>query len=99
MTESALVVPMRHKHHSLLGMHGNSFFRLNGKQYQWKKHHELVEEDTGKTLARFEGVHGDEGKIGRIVVTELGSGHDLDVWVVTCLIDQERGDEGRHPEV
>jgi hypothetical protein len=79
-------------------MHGNSFFRLNGKQYQWKKHQELVEEDTGKVLARFESEEGEE-KIGRIVVVENGSTADLDVWVVTCLIDQERADEGNNPKV
>ena len=95
-TENSVVVPMRHKHRSLPMMHGNSFFRFNGKQYQWKKHQELIDEASGKTLATFEHIQDDpDGKIGKIVI--MGEDREnVDVWVVTCLIDQERGDEGRN---
>lgn len=77
-------------------MQGSSFFRFNGNQYRWKKHQKLIDEAKGKTLATFEKIHDDsDGKVGKIVITGEDN-ENMDVWVVTCLIDQERADEGRN---
>ena len=96
MLETEAVVPIRHRHHSLPLMHGSTYFRVDGKQMQWKKHKELVD-DNGNVLARFEGAtEGGEGeKVGRVVLTGEG-GERADLAVITCLIDQERADEGKY---
>jgi hypothetical protein len=93
MTESEATVPMRHKHHSLPLIHGSSYFRVDGRQYRWKNHKELIEEDGKVTLAKFEGVEGDD-RLGRVIITEKGQGFS-EVAVVTFLIDRTRGEEGK----
>lgn len=94
MLETEAIVPIRHRHHSLPMMHGSSYFRVDGKQMQWKKHTELID-DNGNVLARFEGVTEDSHKVGRLVITQQGQ-QRADLAMITCLIDQERADEGKY---
>ena len=95
LTEQEAVVPIRHKHHTLPLMHGNTYFRVNGKQYQWKKHNELIEQDGGTVIARFQGIsEKDSRELGTLTVTQEGA-QLVDLAVITSLIDQERADEGK----
>lgn len=94
MVENEAIMPIRHRHHTLPMMHGSSYFRVDGKQMQWKKHTELID-DNGNVLARFEAVTEDSNKVGRLVVTQEGQ-QRADLVMITCLIDQERADEGKY---
>ena len=94
MLETEAIVPIRHRHHTLPMMHGSTYFRVDGKQMQWKKHQELID-DNGNVLARFEGVAEESHKVGRLVITQDGQ-QRADLAVITCLIDQERADEGKY---
>jgi|SRR5271154_2760612 len=94
MLETQAVVPIRHRHRSLPLMHGSSYFRVDGKQMQWKKHQELID-DNGNVLARFEGVAEESHKVGRLVITQDGQ-QRADLAIITCLIDQERADEKKY---
>jgi hypothetical protein len=89
-------VPIRHKHHTLPFMHGYSAFRVEGTQYQWKKHRELFDQSSGKHMATFDISSDKESeKLGQLTV--LPDGKDMtDLIVVTCLVDHERGDEGKY---
>jgi hypothetical protein len=76
-------------------MHGSTYFRVDGKQYQWKKHQELVERDSGVVLARIQENAGkDSEELGTLIVTQEGQ-KMIDLAVITALIDQERADEGK----
>jgi hypothetical protein len=82
---------MRHKHHSFSLIPGSSFFRVNGKQYAWKNHKKLVEQNKNVVLAKFEGVEG-EDRIGRLIIT--GDGKDFaELAIVTLLVDHQRKEE------
>jgi hypothetical protein len=94
MLETESVVPIRHRHRSTPLMHGSSYFRVDGKQMQWKKHQELID-DNGNVLARFEGVTEESHKVGRLVLTQEGQ-QRADLAIITCLIDQERADEKKY---
>ena len=94
MVETEAIVPIRHKHHTLPMMHGSSYFRVDGKQMQWKKHKELID-DNENVLARFEGIAEESHKVGRLEITQEGQ-QRVDLAVITCLIDQERADEGKY---
>jgi len=96
MVDTASVVPLRHKHHSLPLMSGYAAFRVNDKQYEWKKHRELVEVGTKAVLARFDANKDKESNTnGRLIVLEAGRDM-MDLIVVTCLVNQERKDEGKY---
>ena len=98
LTEVSAVVPIRHKHHTLPFMHGHSFFKVEGKQYQWKKHNELVEEGSHVVLAKFQrSPEKNSRKLGSLIITPEGQSI-LNLAVITCLIDQERYDEGKWKE-
>ena len=95
LTHVEATVPIRHKHHTLPFMHGYTAFRVEGKQYQWKKHRELIDESNGKRLATFKPNSDKKSdKLGRLTITSDGQ-EMTDLIVITCLIDQERGDEGK----
>lgn len=96
LVDPPAVVPIRHKHHTLPLMHGHTQFKVDGKQYQWKKHMELVEEGRKVILARYNAIQGDKDarNIGTLTVTPEGQGM-LNLAVITCLIDHERADEGK----
>jgi hypothetical protein len=95
MVDSATIVPIRHKHHTLPMMSGYAAFKVNGKPYEWKKHRDLKEVDTDVILARFEAVKANgSNNIGRLTVLDPAV-EMLDITVVTCLVDQERGEEGK----
>jgi hypothetical protein len=76
--------------------HGKAGFRVNGKSYHWKGHTALIEDGTGILIAalhtRF--FESDPYKLGTFVVTLDGKGM-LDLVVVTCLVMQERSEEGK----
>ena len=77
-------------------MKGSTFFRADHKQFSWKKHRELVEENTDVVLARYNECKetGDDHMLGTLIVTKEGH-FMLDVVVITCIVDQERSDEGK----
>lgn len=76
-------------------LHGHSYFKVDGKQYQWKNHNELMEESNGIVLARFDAPQDkDYTELGRLVITREGE-QMLNLAVITFLIDQERADEGK----
>jgi hypothetical protein len=95
LTHVEATVPIRHKHHTLPFMHGYSAFRVEGNQYQWKRHRDLVDQSNGNHLASFQpNPDKNSEKLGRLAV--LSDGQEMtDLILVTCLIDQERGDEGK----
>lgn len=96
MVETASVVPIRHKHHTLPLMSGYAAFKVNGKQYEWKKHRELKEVGSHGVLASFEANKDQESNtLGRLTITDAAR-DSVDFIVVTCLVDQERGDEGKY---
>lgn len=96
MVETASVVPFRHKHPTIPLMSGYAAFRINGKQYEWKKHRELKEGGSNVVLATFEANKDKESNtIGRLTVTEAAR-DSIDFIVVTCLIDHERGEEAKY---
>lgn len=95
MVETATVVPIRHKHHILPLMPGYAAFKVNGKSYEWKKHRELKALGSDDILANFEANRDKESNtLGRLVALEAGR-EILDLVVITCLVDQERRDEGK----
>jgi len=91
MTELGATVPIRHKHHTLPMTHGSTYFRADGKQYRWKKHEQLVDEDTGTVLAVFYPARGSP-HLGSLHITPAGE-KLRDLAVITALVDQERSDE------
>ena len=95
LTEVSAVVPIRHKHHSLPFMHGHTFFKVEGKQYQWKRHDELVEQGNKVILAKFHASHEkNSSQLGSLIITPEGQSI-ANLAVITYLIDHERSDEGK----
>lgn len=94
--QAEAVVPMRHKHHTLSLIPGSSYFRVNGKQYAWKNHKKLIEQQNNVVLARFEGIEG-EDRIGRLIVTDDGKEFGQ-LAAVTLLVDHQRKEE-KHVKV
>jgi hypothetical protein len=95
-TELGATVPLRHRHPTMPLMKGSTFFRADSKQYSWKKHSELVEQSSDVVLARYNECKEsrDDHMLGTLIVTK--EGHFMsDVAVITCIIDQERSDEGK----
>jgi hypothetical protein len=76
--------------------HGKAFFRFEGKSYHWKGHTALIEDDTGILIATLHTkfVESDPCGLGTFVVTLDGKAM-LDLVVVTCLVMQERSEEGK----
>lgn len=86
LTELGTAVSIRHKHHTIPLTHGSTFFTFDGKNYNWRKHYEFVEEG-GPALALFHPARGSP-HIGSIYV--LPDGETMkDLAVITALIDQE----------
>lgn len=65
---------------------------MNGKNYHWKGHNELVEDDTETVIAKFhpKWLEGPDHKIGTL---ELNQKEIQDIIVVTAVVVQERSDE------
>ena len=95
LTQVEATVPIRHKHHTLPFLGGYTAFRADGKQYEWKKHQQLIDQSSGKRLATF-GRNTDKKseRLGRLTIMRDGQ-EMIDLIVITCLVDQERGDEGK----
>ena len=93
LTEMGATIPIRHKHHTMPFLAGDTFFRAEGKQFKWKKHTELVEEDTGTLLASFQVARG-SSHLGSLYVFPPGEAM-VDTIIITSLVDQERSDEKR----
>ena len=95
LPELSTVVPVRHKHHTLPFLHGHTFFKVDGKQYQWKRHKELVEEGGHVVLAKFHASHDKNSRnLGSLIITPEGQSI-ANLAIITYMIDQERSDEGR----
>lgn len=82
--ESNLLIPLEHKHH----LH----FCFGGKLFHWKGHEELVEDESGRTVAMFKPslFEGNRMKIGGMSVDRMGM---VDLVVFTALVMQERNEE------
>ena len=87
---------MEHAHTYLPFFHGKHSFSYNDKKYHWKGHTALIDDETGVLIAalhtRFR--EPDPQKLGTLVVTPDGRPM-LDLAAITCLIIQERSEEGR----
>lgn len=87
---------MEHVHSYLPLFHGKHTFEYNGKKYHWKGHTALIDDETGVLIAalntRF--LESNPHKIGTLVVTLDGKSM-MDIAVITCLVMQERSEEGR----
>jgi len=87
---------LEHSHRYLPFFQGVHTFTFNGKKYQWKGHTALIDADSGVLLAalhtRF--LESDPHKLGTLVIT-LDGKDILDMAVITCLVMQERSEEGR----
>jgi len=73
-------------------------FSYNGKNYHWKGHAELVEEDTGERIAQFYEswlvVDVKEHKLGKLVMNDDAK-ELMDLVVITAFAIQERSDEAK----
>ena len=71
-------------------------FTVNGNKYHWKGHTALIDDQTRCLLAGFHSkfLETDNHKLGTLVITEDGK-NMLDIVVISCLVMQERSDEGR----
>jgi len=89
-------ITLQHKHSLLPFFHGKTLFQKSGKNFHWSGQTALVEEGSGAFLAGFHArfFESQEHKLGSLVVTKEG-GEILDLVVVTCLVMQERSDEGK----
>jgi hypothetical protein len=79
---------------------GNTYFNFGGRQYHWKAHTVLIENDTRVCLALYHTViyDGPKKALGSIVLTADGSLDGMDVQdlvVVTRLVDMARSDEAK----
>ena len=91
------VIQFQHRHHYLPFFHGKSFFEWEGKKYHWKGHTALIEDDTGILIAALHTRFLDDPqRLGTLVITYDGLERNMaDLVVVTCLVMQERSEEGR----
>lgn len=75
-----------------------SRFRVDGKEYYWNGHSELIKVEGGDLLAEFFPswtiVDVQEHKLGKLTVRDEGK-RLLDIVVVTALVVMERSDEAR----
>jgi hypothetical protein len=75
---------------------GKTLFQKGKRKFHWSGQTALVEEPNGAFLAGFHARYfeTEEHKLGSLVVTKEGQ-KLLDLVVVTCLVMQERSDEGK----
>lgn len=90
--EPDITFPIQHVHHKLPSLASTTSFSVNGKNYHWKGHNELVEDDTETVIAKFhpKWLEGPGHKIGTL---ELSQKEIQDIIVVTAVVVQERSDE------
>lgn len=86
---------LQHKHNLLPFFHGKTLFEKGGRKYHWSGHTALVDEASGAFLAGFHArfLESQGHKLGTLVVTKEGR-EILDLVAVSCLVIQERSDEG-----
>jgi hypothetical protein len=89
-------IVLQHKHGLLPFFNGKTLFEKNGERFHWIGQTALVEEKSGWFLAGFHArfLESHEHKLGSLVITKEGC-LMLDLVVATCLVMQERSDEGR----
>ena len=87
---------LHHKHSLLPFFNGKTLFQKGERKFHWSGQTALVEEPSGAFLAGFHARYfeTEEHKLGSLVVTKEGQ-ELLDLVVVTCLVMQERSDEGK----
>lgn len=98
--EPQVNIQLEHVHHKLPLTHGNTYFNFGGRQYHWKAHTVLIENDTRVCLALYHTViyDGPRKALGSIVLTADGSLDGMnvqDLVVVTRLVDMARSDEAK----
>lgn len=90
------IVYLSHVHHMLPFFHGRTSFTFGSKSYHWKGHTALIEDNTGLFIAalhtKFSETH--YHKLGTLIVQPKGQ-KLLDLIVISCLVMQERSDEGK----
>lgn len=89
-------VCIEHVHRRLPFFHGKTSFTFGGKNYHWKGHSALIEDDSGILLAALHAtiLVADYHKLGTLIVVQAGQ-KLLDLVVVSCLVMLERSDEGK----
>ena len=89
-------VRLEHVHHKVPFTHANTYFTFGNKQYHWKGHAALVEDDTSVCLGvnHHFNLGGPRHKLGNIVLTHEGL-KAKDMVLVTCLVEQARSDEAK----
>jgi len=92
--EAAMSV--EHVHHKFPFTHANTYFGYGNKNYHWKAHSALVEDDTRICLAVHHRTNlgGHLHKLGSIVLTHEGM-KLKDMVLVTGLTEQARSDEAK----
>lgn len=94
-TESGPTIRLEHVHSVLPFFHGKTFLTVGEKKYHWKGHTALIDDETGVMLAAFHAtfLETEYHKLGRLVITKEGK-ELIDVVVCSCLVQQERSEEG-----
>ena len=96
LTSPKETIQMEHVHRLLPFFHGKTLFTVNGKKYHWKGHTMLINDQTGFAFAGFHPrfLEPNFHKLGTLIV--MGDGKNmLDIVVISCLVLQERSDEGK----
>jgi hypothetical protein len=89
-------VRLEHVHHKFPLSHANTYFSFGDKQYHWKAHSALVEDDTRVCLGvnHTANIGGSRRKLGSLILTHEGM-KAKDMVVVTCLVEHARSDEAK----
>jgi hypothetical protein len=94
--DAKCTVCMEHAHSHLPFFHGKHSFTYKDTKYHWKGHTALIDDQSGVLLAALHTryLEPDPHKLGTIDITPDGRSL-MDVVVITCLVMQERSEEGR----
>jgi Family of unknown function (DUF6593) len=93
---SHAVICLEHSDSLLPFFSGQNSFTYGDRKYHWKGHTALIDDESGVLLGalhtRF--LEKNPRSLGTLIVTPDGRGM-MDVVVTTCLVMQERSEEGR----
>jgi hypothetical protein len=93
-TDPKVTISVQHVNHVLPFFHDKNCFKFDDKNFHWKDHHELIEDDTNVLFATFQPswLEGQGHRIGQLFIKSDGQ-EMRDIVVVTSLAVQERADE------
>ena len=95
-TDPPFTVHFQHSSSLLPFFHGKTTFNFEGNRYHWKGHTALIDDDSGVLQAAFDAklFEHEPDHLGKLVVSYDGQ-KMLDLVVISCLLVQERSDEGK----